>query len=304
MKIERFLLAVLIGWFALDFFVISPRDFGSSEPVVVEAPDPAEEAEELLATLIASAEQASLTPVDQDAAPADALATPKSRLAEVLGEILADDPAPVIMALKAYNEAIEAARNAPLSPALASALMDGAGTHVYGPADATVVFTKFNDPSCGFCKKSYAEIRAALEKHPDVRFQMVEIDILGPVSRAINSISFALYLQDQDRGPSSTMHADFYGKVMTDQGRSSEEAALTFAEEVGADMRRLDRDRQGPVVAGMLDEARDLAQRFNVSGTPTFIINGLVQNGYVPADRLDSLIRQAKGAVAKADSDS
>jgi protein-disulfide isomerase len=91
---------------------------------------------------------------------------------------------------------------------------------------------------------------------------------------------------------------------MTDQGGSSEEAALTFAEEVGADMLRLDRDRKGPVVAGMLDEARALAQRFNVSGTPTFVINGLVQNGYVPADRLDSLIRQAKAAVAKADSDS
>ena len=73
-------------------------------------------------------------------------------------------------------------------------------------------------------------------------------------------------------------------------GAAIEKNVLKFAEEAGLDVEQLKKDMNGEVVARELANVRDLAQQFEITGTPFLIIGEEAFPGAIPAARINEAL--------------
>ena len=65
---------------------------------------------------------------------------------------------------------------------------------------------------------------------------------------------------------------------------------MKYAEEAGLDTKQLKTDMNGEVVARELANVRDLAQIFEISGTPFLIVNEQAFPGAIPASQIKAAL--------------
>ncbi len=138
--------------------------------------------------------------------------------------------------------------------------MDESGMIVFEPEKVKHTVTIFTDIDCGYCRKLHREIDSYLAKGIRVRY-----------------LSF----------PRSGIGSKSYYKAVSVWCAKDRQKAMTEAKN-GAEPARVKCDN--PVVKHM-----EYAEDFGVSGTPTIVLeNGEVIPGYVPADRLEGMLRKAR----------
>ena len=78
--------------------------------------------------------------------------------------------------------------------------------------------------------------------------------------------------------------------ILPDSNYYKNKEWLKYAEEAGLDTAQLKQDMNGEVVARELANVRDLAQVFEISGTPFLIINEEAFPGAIPADQINAAL--------------
>ncbi len=91
-------------------------------------------------------------------------------------------------------------------------------------------------------------------------------------------------------------YADSRGQ---DRGKLGEENFMAFAKELGIDTAKLKTDMDGPECAKHVAGDQQELQKFKVSGTPAFFINGQFVGGGIPKEAFKTIIDQ-KLKVAEA----
>ena len=147
--------------------------------------------------------------------------------------------------------------------------------------------------SCGYCRRVHGELERVLAERDDVRVVIKNFSIHGVMSDAPARAMIAAKLQGNDKA------AKLVDMIMTREYRPSEKIedqsklaaaieknVMKYAEEAGLDTKQLKQDMQGEVVARELANVRDLAQRFEISGTPFLIVNEQAFPGAVPAQQI------------------
>ena len=147
--------------------------------------------------------------------------------------------------------------------------------------------------SCGYCRRVHGELERVLTERDDVRVVIKNFSIHGVMSDAPARAMIAAKLQGNDKA------AKLVDMIMTREYRPSEKIedqsklaaaieknVMKYAEEAGLDTKQLKQDMQGEVVARELANVRDLAQRFEISGTPFLIVNEQAFPGAVPAQQI------------------
>jgi protein-disulfide isomerase len=97
----------------------------------------------------------------------------------------------------------------------------------------------------------------------------------------------AIALQDHSKAEK------FYNEIFNNQGdlRSKKEGALKdAAKKVGADLKRLEKDLNSETVTKRIQADMEEARKFNFSGTPGFIINGVSLRGAYPFPEFKAII--------------
>ena len=101
----------------------------------------------------------------------------------------------------------------------------------------------------------------------------------------MNSVAAAkLALASNKQGKYFEMHQ----KLFSEPGKADKEKALRVAKELGLDVDQLQKDAEDPDIKKALDEAKDLAQKLNLQGTPLYLIGDRVLPG-APDDLFDQL---------------
>ena len=151
--------------------------------------------------------------------------------------------------------------------------------------------------SCGYCRRVHGELERVLADRDDVRIVIKNFSIHGVMSDAPARAMIAAKLQGNDKA------AKLVDMIMTreyrPQGKSEDPAKLAkeiesnvmkFAKEAGLDTEKLKQDMDGEVVKRELKNVRDLAQRFEISGTPFLIVNEQAFPGAVPAETIKAAL--------------
>ena len=164
---------------------------------------------------------------------------------------------------------------------------------IAGNVDAKKTIFLWSDYSCPYCRRVHAELARVLKERDDVRIVLKNFSIHGPLSDAPAKAVIAAKIQDNAKAAKLDellMAKEYYTQEdMKDQVKLPEKinaSVMKLAKEAGLDTKQLAADMEGDVVKAELQNVRDLAQRFEISGTPYLIIGDQAYPGAIPYARI------------------
>ena len=163
---------------------------------------------------------------------------------------------------------------------------------VLGNVDAENTIYVWTAASCGYCRRVHGELERVLKERDDVRIVIKNFSIHGVMSDGPARAMIAAKMQDNAKAAALTdmiMTREYRPQDVKDQDKLAakiEENIMKYAKEAGLDTAKLAEDMNSDVVARELTNVRDLAQRFEITGTPFLIINEQAFPGAIPASQI------------------
>jgi protein-disulfide isomerase len=145
--------------------------------------------------------------------------------------------------------------------------------------DVTVV--EFFDYNCGFCRRALPDIVKLVENDDKVKVVFKELPIFGDDSEDAAKAVLAAGKQGK--------YFEMHQKLYSEPGKANKEKALKIAQELGLDIPKLETEMKDPSVQQALDEAKELAQKLGLQGTPLYLIGDRTIPG-APEDLYDQLV--------------
>jgi protein-disulfide isomerase len=174
---------------------------------------------------------------------------------------------------KAISQNADALFRSPVSP-------------VAGNPNGDVSVVEFFDYNCPYCRRSLPDVLKLINEDGKVRLVLKELPILSDESVAAAKLALAANKQGK--------YFEMHQKLFSEPGRANKDRALRIAKELGLDVDQLQKDAEDPDIEKALDEAKDLAQKLDLEGTPMFLIGDQVIAG-AP----DDLFNQLKAEVVE-----
>jgi len=162
----------------------------------------------------------------------------------------------------------------------ADAIFRSPVSHVAGNPNGDVSVVEFFDYNCGYCRRSLPAVLKLINEDGKVRLVLKELPILSDDSVATARLALAANKQGK--------YFEMYQKLFSEPGRADKDKALRIAKELGLDVDHLQKDAEDADIKKALDEAKDLAQKLDLEGTPMFLIGDQVIDG-APDDLFDQL---------------
>lgn len=164
---------------------------------------------------------------------------------------------------------------------------------VWGKEDAKNTIFLWSDYSCPYCRRVHNELAKVMDERDDVRVVLKNFSIHGALSDAPAKAVIAAKLQGTDKAAAldqKLMSKEYYSQDdLKDQDHVADKIkanVMALAAEVGLDTARLEKDMEGEVVAREFRNVRELAQRFEINGTPYLLINEKSFPGAIPYDQI------------------
>jgi len=168
---------------------------------------------------------------------------------------------------------------------------------VLGNRDAKKTIYVWTDFSCPYCRRVHGEIERVLADRDDTRVVIKNFSIHGVLSDGPARAVIAANMQDPEKAAKLTnmlMTREFYTQDdLKDQSKLAEKIeanVMKMAKEAGLDTEKLKSDMNSDVVARELRNVRDLAQRFEINGTPFLIIGEQAFPGAIPSEQIEAAL--------------
>jgi protein-disulfide isomerase len=165
---------------------------------------------------------------------------------------------------------------------------------VIGNPNGKVTLVEFFDYNCGYCKKSLDDLAKLMKDDPNLRVVLKDFPVLGPGS--VEAAQVASALRNQFTGEKFWA---YHQKLLLTRGQVAKVQALAIAKEMGADMGKLDRDMASPDIKAGIRETMDLADKLNLTGTPSWVVGHDVVIGAVGYDELKGKIGNVATNLAR-----
>jgi predicted DsbA family dithiol-disulfide isomerase len=156
-----------------------------------------------------------------------------------------------------------------------------------GPASARITIVEFSDFQCPYCQRVLATMDEVLAKYPqDVRlvYRHLPLDRIHPSARGAAEAAACADEQGQ--------FWSYHDKLFQNNRALGKEDLLRYATDAGLDATRFqacfDERRFKDKVEADLQAARAVG----ISGTPAFIVNGIMLSGAQPAEAFYKVIDQ------------
>jgi protein-disulfide isomerase len=170
------------------------------------------------------------------------------------------------------------------------AIFDDGYSWVGGNPDGDVTLVEFMDYRCGFCRRAVPEVAGLLADDGNIRWIIKEFPILGEASMI--SARFAIATKQ-------VAGADAYKLVhdalMELNGDPTEVALRRLADGLLLDSDAILARMSSDEVTAEIAETRELAQRLQITGTPTFVMNDELLRGFLPGDEMARIVAEKRG---------
>lgn len=185
----------------------------------------------------------------------------------------------------------EAAQEAALK-ASEDALLNDGYSYVGGNPEGDVTIVEFLDYRCGYCRKAHPEMMQLLKEDGNIRYIVKEFPVLGEESLTASRLALA-----------TLMHAtgeDYAALMDVLMGFNAPLTAATMTaildDLVDAKMRdQILASMESDLVRSRLAQNHQLANTLELTGTPAFVINGILVGGYISSSEMRQIIEEARG---------
>jgi protein-disulfide isomerase len=159
--------------------------------------------------------------------------------------------------------------------------------HIRGPHDALVTVVEYGDFECPYCGEAEPVIRDLLAGFGDVRYVWRHLPLADVHPHAVMAARAAEAAGGQGR------FWEMYDQIFAHSQALDGPGLHRLATSIGLDMERFRRDLDTRSVAVRVAEDAETADLSNVSGTPTFFINGRRHYGAYDIQSLSAVVRTA-----------
>lgn len=164
--------------------------------------------------------------------------------------------------------------------------------HVRGPADAPVTLVEYGDFECPYCGQAETVIRALLSDFGDLRYVWRHLPLTDVHPHADLAAEAAEAAAAQGR------FWDMHDRLLAHQDALTVKELVGHAQDLGLNVEQFKeylRKRKG---AGKVSDDVESADLSNVSGTPTFFINGRRHYGVYDLQTLSAEVKSARARAA------
>ena len=162
-------------------------------------------------------------------------------------------------------------------------------SYVGGNPDGDITIVEFVDYKCGYCRKAAELVRELIAKDDNIRFVVKEFPILGEAS--LVSSKFAIAVKNIG-GPEK--YKVVHDILLALAAEPTEIYLRRIAKELELNPEELFEAMQSDLVKQEIDQTGELAQKLQISGTPTFILGDQFLRGFVPLEILSKAIHSER----------
>lgn len=162
-----------------------------------------------------------------------------------------------------------------------------------GAPVAVVEFSDFGCPYCArFARNTLPALRAEYVEQGRVRWRYVPV-VMGFPGGDIMGAAAVCTARLHGRDAFWRVHDMFYERQAAVRGPEARPQLLSWLGELGLDAAAVDRCMDAPETRAELDANNQEAVRWNIGGTPTFVINGVPMSGAYPTPFFQQVLNTA-----------
>jgi len=197
-----------------------------------------------------------------------------------------------IDALQARQEEADRAAQASIIDDNRELLFSSPRHVVMGNAEGDITLVEFFDYNCGYCRRAQEDMHRLIEDDPNLRVVLKEFPVLGEGSMQAAQVSIAVRILAPEKA------ADFHEALLAQSGQVDTEVALAVAESLGLDRGAIEAEMRSDEVRDTIGESYALAEKLQLTGTPSYVTSGEVAIGAIGFDALQSKIADARSSCA------
>ena len=152
-----------------------------------------------------------------------------------------------------------------------------------GPQDAENTIIEFMDYFCGYCKKIHSELISVVEKRDDTRVIFLQHPILSDSSNLIAKMVVAANLQGKGW--------DLHHALFTVKGSLTQQKLDQIIIDSEINRTKLMIDMGKDEIDNTVQLSSFLAMGSGARGTPALFINEEFVGGYLPLEKLESMLK-------------
>ena len=164
--------------------------------------------------------------------------------------------------------------------------------HIRGPAEAPVTLVEYGDFECPYCGQAEPVVRELLAGFGDLRYVWRHLPLNDVHQHAQLAAEASEAAAEQGR------FWEYSDLLLGHQGALAFKDLVRYAQELGLDTDRFAEDVRSHAAVARIAEDVDGADRSNVSGTPTFFLNGIRHYGAYDVATLSQAFRAARARAA------
>ncbi len=206
---------------------------------------------------------------------------------------LLDNPEVIIEAidvLEARQAAQQDQNDKTLVQVNADDLFNDGFSFVGGNPDGDITLVEFVDYRCGYCRRAHDEVKELVASDGNIRFIVKEFPILGEASLLSSRFAIATKQVAGDEAYVAVNDA-----LIRLNGDLNDTTLTRLASSLGLDGDAIIAQMGSDDVTAEIRKTRELAQRLQISGTPTFVMHDEMLRGYLPLDNMRQLVGQIRG---------
>ncbi|MEP2955496.1 MAG: DsbA family protein [Sulfitobacter sp.] len=206
---------------------------------------------------------------------------------------LMENPEVILQAVEQMqNRQAEAQMQADFDLVTANAdeIFDDGYSWVGGNPDGDITLVEFLDYRCGYCKRAHGEVAKLLETDGNIKLIVKEFPILGDQSMLASR--FAVATKQVAGGDAYKQLND---ALMAFNGEVSLPALRRLGESFDLDVPAIEAKMDSNEVIQEITQTRALAQKLQITGTPTFVMQDEMLRGYLPYDQMMALVDEKRG---------
>jgi len=192
--------------------------------------------------------------------------------------------------LEAREAEAAAALDVELARANSDALFNDPASWSGGNPQGDITLVEFIDYRCGFCKRAHPEVTELIETDGDIRIIRKEFPILGDQSVLASRFAVAtLQIAGDDA------YEQVSDSLIQMRSNVTDQSLETLGDTLGLPTEEITAHMDSDAVTDVLRANQELAQRLQISGTPTFVLEDQMLRGYVPLDGLRDIVSDVRG---------
>ena len=141
-----------------------------------------------------------------------------------------------------------------------------------GNPNGTKIIYEFFDYNCGYCKRVFSDLMELVSEDKNIKIVFIELPVLGQSSLLASKAAYEAF----NEGKYFEMHQ----KLINHRGKITIDNIKTYASEINIEPNLLI-EKMNKLDVGFIEENYILADKLDINGTPTFIINKNVIPGAI-----------------------